>query len=323
MLTIQIESDTIEIYEFRGQDELLTQTFESYCRTLAIFLQDRRQFNSIRCSTSGFLIAKLGIVEISEMLVTSMYALGMGELGRDSINVDPDEIRDAVELILLHMVDRLVISSRPSPAIVMDNGQFALAHVSPHKQLAILLNQFLFDPRYIRTEFKSSVDHIERLKSAFEVADWIDFNYDESFDELRKALIYLDSTYMINKLKLTKHETTRFNLVTKRQSRDVAKILAFVREVSAYRDQHAEAEWLPLRWTQEVVRNEALQPQAPIRTQFSNIYEAPVTGRVATKGGNKPKAEAKPLTDEARIKAERKANMSNILKSMFATAPKV
>ena len=57
------------------------------------------------------------------------------------------------------------------------------------------------------------------------------------------------------------------------------------------------------------------------RRMYSNVYEAPVTGRVATRGGNKPKAAAKPKTDSAPVtqaKAEKAARV-NMFTNLFAS----
>lgn len=301
------------------------ESIQEFIRGTAFSLY-KPELATIRCSTSGAPQSHITMQEWQDMWITGLYSIGQESFASDSFDFDPDELNDILSLIWEYVDDRLTLAARPSPSLLMENGSFAMAHVHPTRQLAVLLNALFHDSRYMTTEFKSSDDHLDRLRATFATYDWIAQNYSAQMDELRKGLLWLDTHQRISYLRLSNHESERRKHVKIHSSRDVTKILAFVTELTARR-LDAEIEVYPQRWSQVAVRDEAIKVSESARRQYSNIWVMAETGRVADKSvktnprtSNKPAAPEKPKTEKQTVKATRVSFMLNIIRG---NAPKV
>lgn len=320
-MQLNFKSQTVEIADFRADNPI--QSMADYIAAVANYSSAYEHFRVVRCSISGAPQTYVTEGEWVDLWLTGLHAMRRQDVGSDSPYVDPEIVQDTLDSIALYVEDRLTIAARPSPALLMENGSYALAHINPTRQLAVLLGALFIDSRYLREKFVSAEDHVARLIKLAALFDWVDAEYDESMDTLRKALLFLDSQYRISHLQFRKHEIERFKHITSKASQDVAKITAFVYELTAWRTTHADLEVTPRRWTQVAMANEPHRQQISevSRRMYSNVYEAPVTGRVATRGGNKPKATAKPKTDSApatQAKAEKAARV-NMFTNLFAS----
>lgn len=258
-ITVSIDHMDYEIECFR--EIAAFESFADYSlRVLLPVFEQTTSLTTFRCSISGFPIGHIDSIELSD---TILHAVASLKLNRFNDILNPPTIQavhDAVEDLADHIATRMYLLARPGPSLSFKKDRTSESKISEPRQLAILLNQLLWDGGMFREKSVSLEDNIERIRRSAKVADQIitNWNIDESLRPLYTALIELDAKYSIRTLNLFRRERDELMALRDSESITADDLYKFVTQLVIARDsREIEVVAEPHRWTQEVYRSTA------------------------------------------------------------------
>ena len=312
--TIQVEiADALyPLPMFRATPESSFESFSDYAIRVVLPLIHEvcQDITVIRCSLTGYPVATIHDAEVSSMVRHAVDALQLNKLNNIlDATPKPPVIIEAIESIIDHLAIRVTLQARPAPSLSFSNATFAMATLSEDRQLAALLNLFLFDSGQLRDSVSESSEIVERNRRSARVADQISAHYsdNEGLKSLRSLLVELDAKYRIAKLKFRRNELERLRVLRVAESLDVTELLDIVERVLAFRDKHSEID-VEKRWTQKVYQQDAI---AKARHQYSNLV-------VQEKLKAAPIVPMSKVTPAAAKAMDNKARMAAMVADMFA-----
>jgi len=271
-----------------------------------------------RCLISGFPISRMIWTEFYDMVTHTSAALQFDALNELDSKPTEFQVADALETMLDHMKIRVIQSYKVGPSLSYSNGQFAIARLGKPRQLAILVNQLLFDGGMYRDKYAGIEDVVYRNVRSATMADVIldsEFENDPNhpFNELHAALIELDAKYRINRLEWHgRKEHAQMLAFRNGESLDPVELTQFVMEMIAFRDEHNIGLETTNRWSQDVYKSNSFEAAA--RLDKSNLIETVKVRDYKVAPSGKKAA----VTPEAKAKEAKKARIMGSIDSVFA-----
>lgn len=319
-ISVTFADKTITVEHFRSRPGFESEWFEDYLiRVLP--LHALPELSTTRCLISGFPVASIMGTELADMLRHAVGAMKFDSFNELTERPNLFQVQDAIESILDHLAIRVVQGYRPAPSLSYSNGQFAIARLSKGRQLAILLNQLLFDGGMYRDQYAGIEDVLFRNRSSARMADIIIESKFEDKDthplhELHAALVELDAKYRIGKLEWHGRKERERQIYFREHYLDSMKMIAeltqFVMELVTFRDEHEIGLETSPRWSQSVYRSNSFEAAA--RLDKSNLIETVKVRDYKTS----PQGKKTPVSPEAKAKAAKQERIMASLDNLFA-----
>lgn len=279
------------------------------------------ELTTIRCNISGFPIAKIHAKELDDMIIAACANLKLSRFNDWIAQFTQRDVAEAIESVIDHMSIRVLQLARPAPSISYSKGSPILSSLSKLRQTAVLLNSLIWDAGMFRNAWAGESDLVTRLRAQAFIADslqesWTDS--EETASELHAALVELDAKYLITKLRFTRKEMERINVI--RESNDITTIVnlttQLVTDMIVYRDTTQDIEVQPQRWTQKVYADNTFN--AIQKPENSNILQT----AKPEKTGPASNRQKKPQTEAEIVKAKQKSLFKSLLANAFAPSGK-
>lgn len=325
VIQVSTLSDSFEFEMFRsGEGMAMFESFEAYVSRviLPVIRSDMPEITTIRCAASGFPIATIDSDELEEMITHAIHMLKLNRFDDLLKHITTRDVIEGLESLLDHMSIRVALIARVAPSLTYSNGTPAIAALTPERQLAILLNQFLFDAGQFRDKAVSMEDQLQRNRKSFACADVVRSLWGDEpvLTDIRLALIELDAKYRIATLKFNRKELERLTALREASSLDPREILDLIMHIIGWRDAHVELDVSP-RWTQKVYAREGITSAE--RIKYSNLVAPKDDTSPKGAAQRKPSGSTGPLTEEAKAKLHEnkvKHDQKDLLKSLLSDA---
>jgi hypothetical protein len=300
-MTINIDDSDFEVEAFRSEN--FFESFADYSlRVLLPVFEQAPVLTTIRCVISGFPIGNIDSMELAD---TVRHAVATLKLNRFDDILNPPSLKqvaEGVEMLTDHLAVRLRELARPGPSLNYKMDRLSESKLARPKQLAILLNQLLWDAGLFRDKHMSLEDTMERIRRSAAVADQIIMNWEsnQTLTDLHAGLIELDAKYRIKTLEFSRKERDKLNELRDSHSIKTDDLLAFVVNLIQHRDDRMEPVTEPHRWTQEVYRHD-MEFNMLQRPEFSNVIQEPTKKELERAAAMSPEGRAKAAEKKATI----------------------
>lgn len=310
---IKANAAEITVRAYGEEVNPLEESFTNYARAVWFpILQLMPSLYQIRCSITGWGVASIRDSELPNIFTAAFIKLDLGRF--DSfLNVPSiEEQLAAFESLVDDVATRVILMSRPAPSLLFNGDSLVIDALPSNRQLALLLNQFLWDSGMLRSS-KSSDDIVAHYFNIAAIADWVDsIVYLEYGQALLQALVELDAKYRIRKLQFTRKEQDK--LIEFRQSdpnQINLKFLAhFITSMIVVRDKNLiPIEEFPRTWTQSAYRDRILastredksnlvaEMKKELRPSNAHVKKPVNQPKAAPKKSAKPKSEIRNIFD--------------------------
>jgi hypothetical protein len=318
-MQLTLDSIKLEVRDFRDAEHRFESIEMFINETVLPHLAQISHVRTIRCTLSGLPIAISTDDEIRDCVAAGIRNTKLSRFN-DLLNVayTDKDVADGIEMLCDEVIGQMLTSWRKSPSLTLSRDGMVISAVSKPKQLAMLLNMFLFDGGMFKREFKTVEDDRSRKFRMAALADMIVENWEtqqKSLAELLNNLIELDAKYRIVHVKVLRREFKALEQMTFDSIDSIAELSEFVRKMIDWRDDPDHNVTLyagPRTWTQEALRNNA--EYVARRRKFSNMIEDElilVAGKLV-----KP---AK--TVEEKVKQTKKQVNFDVIRSIFGINP--